>query len=349
MDETEFKIIDALSRDPDEKFSISALTRDIHRLHGTAHYPNIYKSLQRMHEEGIIDIERTGNSSLVSLNIGNMQTIDALTEMEIRRKHILLAKWKDLRRLLESISAELPTCQASLIDAERNVKLNRAELLIQLPDCPSDAHLCENLSKKLREIEGRLNIRIDPLMLDEMEFRALLAARDRNQLKEMLSRHTALQASDLLWNLIRNAWTHGIRIHFDSDETIPAKISGGDLIHNLARFGYTEFGARIGEGRDIGIEYIVIALLLNGNARRTNAIPVILAKNKTNYSLLLFLAKKYGLQSELYGLLNAMAKHREDSDLRRALSILEKSNVREVKVNDASIEKIMRTYNALAH
>ena len=349
MDETEFKIVDALSRDPDERISISALTRDIHRLHGTAHYPNIYNSLQRMHEEGIIEIERTGNSSLVSLNIGNMQTIDALTEMEIRRKRILVAKWKDLRRLLESISTELPTCQASLIDAERNVKLNRAELLIQLPDCPSDARLSEDIFRKLREIEGRLNIRIDPLMLDEAEFRALLAARDRNQLKEMLSRHVAMQASDLLWNRIRNAWAHGIRIHFDSDETIPAKISEEDLIHNLARFGYTEFGTRIGEGGDIGIEYIVIALLLNGNARRIQAIPVILAKNKAIYSLLLFLARKHGLQGELYGLLSALAKHKEDDDLRRALRFLEKSNVREVKVNDASIEKTMRTYNALAH
>ena len=347
MDETEFKILDALSRDPDERISISALTREIHRLHGTAHYPNIYNSLQRMHGEEIIDLTRTGNASQVSLNLGNIQTIDALTEMEIRRKHILLAKWKDLRRLLDSISSELPMCQASLIDAERNIKLNRAELLIQLPECPRDADLIEKLHKKLLEIEGRVNIRIDPLLLDATEFRALLAMQSRNQLKEMLSRHAAMQASDLLWNLIRNAWAHGIRIHFDRDETNPVKIPESDILHNLARFGYTEFGTRIGDGRDIGIEYIVIALLLNGNARRVQAIPAILARNETNYSLLLFLAKKYGLQSKFYGLSRIPIKHKENGDLRNILGLMARLQPKEVNTNDASSEKTTRNRNAI--
>lgn len=348
MDETEFRILDALSRDPDGRVSISALTREIRRLHGTAHYPNIYNALQRMHEDGVVELTKTGNSSLVSLNLGNRHTVDALCEMELCRKRLLLGKSEELRRLFDSISDDMPMGPMSLIDAERNIKLNRAELLIQLPQCPPEAHVAEDLGRKLRELEGKLNIRIDPLILDEEGFRSLLAARDRNQLKEMLLRHTALLAPDLLWTMIRNAWAHGIRIHFDLEETNPAKLSEEDLLHNLARFGYTELGSRLRGGRDIGIEYIVIALLLRSDARRIQAIPVILAKNRANYALLLFLSKKQGVQGELYGFLKSLTKYKDNQDLRDVLRNLERANVKEVKANETSIERTMRTYNVPA-
>jgi len=190
-------------------------------------------------------------------------------------------------------------------------------------------------------------MRIDALGLHDEGFRSLLAARDRNPLKEMLSRQTTLLAPDLFWNQIRNAWAHGIRIQFDRQETNPAKISGRDLVHNLRRFGYAEFGSEASGGQDFAIESLVTALLLKGDARRIQAIPAILAKNPANYALLLFLSKKYGVQGELFGLLRVLANHREDPDLRIALRGLANAGVREVPANEASIVKTMRTYHAL--
>ena len=66
MDDTEFRVLDTLSRDPGRDVSISELTRDIRRLHGTAYYANTYKALHKLREEGIVRITKTGNSSLVS-------------------------------------------------------------------------------------------------------------------------------------------------------------------------------------------------------------------------------------------------------------------------------------------
>src|SRR6266487_1080267 len=326
MDETEFRILDTLSRDPGRELSISGLTREIRRLHGTAHYANTYRALMSLQKQGVVHLKKTGNISLVSLDLKNRGTIDSLSEMELRRRHTLLEKREELQRLYDAFSDASYLGPISLIDAERNIKLNRAELLIQLPDWAWNRASADMFEGKLEEAEGRLGIRIDALTLDDDRFRSLLAAQEKNPLKEMLSKHTTLLAPDLFWNQIRNAWARGIQIRFDEDETNPLKIT---------------------EGQDFGIEYVVIALLLRGDARRIRAIPGLLAKNAPNYELILFLSKKYGMQSKLFGLLRALAKHKRDKDLESVLRILEKSGVKEIKTDGRSIEEMMRTSNAL--
>jgi len=347
MDEMEFRILDTLSRNPDRAVSINALTKEIRQLHDTAHYPNVYKTLHRLNEDGLVRLTKTGNSSLASLDLENRQAITALSEMELWKRRFLFERSAELRRLRDSVFDDLLIGPISLIDAEGNMKLNRAELLIQLPECPKKAEMTESLLKILGRLEGRLNLRIDALVLDKADFSSLLAARDRNQLKEMLSRQTSLMAPDIFWSNIRNAWARGIRIHFDQEETRPDKISEEHILHNLARFGYKELGARVRESLDIGIEYIVTALLLRGGPRRVSAIPVILAKNRTTYALLLFLAKKYGVQGRLLGILKAMEKQKTDQDLRNAIRMMEMTQVKEVKFDDARMKKLMRTYDAL--
>ncbi len=347
MDETEFRILDTLSRDPDQQVSISELTRDIRRLHGTAYYSNVYESLHQLRDEGIVSLTKTGNTSTVSLDLRNRETTDSLSEMELHKRHSLLGKREEFRRLFDSISDATSVGPTSLIDPERNIKLNRAELLIQVPDWASSERNTEALRENLQELERKLNFRIDALTLNESAFRSLLAGQDKNPLKEMLSRQTALLAPDVFWTQIRNAWAHGIRVHFDREETNPAKISEKDVVYNLARLGYTEFGPKIAEGRDFGVEYILTALLLTGDARRIQAIPILLAKNRANYALLLFLSRKYGVQGQLLGLMQALAKHHEDPGLREAIQILQRERVEATKVNEAAIEETLRTYNAL--
>ncbi len=347
MEKTEFKILDTLSRDPGRETSISSLTRDIQKLHGSAYYSNTYKALTQMEEEGIVSLTKAGNSSLVALNFKNGRTIDALSEMELRKRRSLLTKREELQRLFDSIPDAALIGPTSLIDGERNIRLNRAELLFQLPEWASSEGATEALQEDMNELERKLNIRIDALTLDDKAFRSLLATRERNALKAMLSRQTALLAPDLFWSRIRNAWAHGIQIQFDQKEIDPARMSEQDLVYNLARFGYTEFGTQIGEGQEFGIEYLVTTLLLKRDARRILAIPVILAKSQANYALLLFLSRKYGVSSELFGLLRALAIHQDDQELQRALHFLEKDRVKEASVDIASIEEIMRTYSAI--
>jgi hypothetical protein len=87
-------------------------------------------------------------------------------------------------------------------------------------------------------------------------------------------------------------------------ETNPIDITEKDMIYNLARFGYREFGTSVNKALDYSIEYIVTAILLKGDARRIEAIPVLFLKNVVaiNSELLVFLCKKYNVMEKLLSL-----------------------------------------------
>src|SRR3990172_6140753 len=134
MSGTAFKILDTLSRDPGTPISVNELTRRVRALHGTAYYANVYRALRSLNKQGIISIEKSGRSSLTSLGLTNYLTLDLLTEMELRRKREILETRPEFRLLVEGIDK---SCQGlrdivtmALIEPERNIRLNRAELLV---------------------------------------------------------------------------------------------------------------------------------------------------------------------------------------------------------------------------
>src|SRR3989304_1645415 len=104
MDDTEFRILDTLSRDPGRDVSISGLTREIRRLHGTAHYANTYRVLDRLRTEGIVGITKTGNSSLVSLDMGSLRPPDAHEEAERRDPVMRVVNGEELHHLFDALS-----------------------------------------------------------------------------------------------------------------------------------------------------------------------------------------------------------------------------------------------------
>ncbi len=351
MYETTFRILDALSRDLGSQVSINKLTEEIRKLYGSAHYSNVYKALHELIEEGIIDLTRAGKASLVSLDFSKYTTIDRLTEMELKKKYDFLKKKGELQLLLAYMSGfykEFPFMgPICLVDPERNLRLNRAELLIKLPKSehqPGDG--AGTLRRMLQDLQSRFNMRIDALALNDEQFRELLVSREKNALREMLANKIALYAPDMFWTQIANAWNDGMQIRFDKGETHPAKISEQDLTYNLARFGYTELGPTIKEGQNVGIEYIVTSILMKEGVRRIEAILIILAKNRANYDLLIFLAQKYGVSDRLLGLLRVLVKQKPGEPLQRAIASLEKAGTKEVKANKVGIKQRMKLYNA---
>src|SRR5208283_4422654 len=98
---------------------------------------------------------------------------------------------------------------------------------------------------------------------------------------------------------------------------------------------------------NICIEYITASILMKNDARLNNTIPIILAKNKPDYNLLIFLAQKYGLSDKLLGLLNALNQIKPQTELRQAIRILEFMDAKEIKVNGKSIREKMRIYDAI--
>ncbi len=348
MDETTFRILNTLSRELGRPLSINELTRQIKELHGRAYYANIHKTLHILRKGGIITLAKAGRLSLVSLNLSGYATIDFLAEMELKRTRDLLVQRAESMLLLGDIHRHLGEYHLvesmSLINPERNIRLNRAELLVLLREKPSEP--LDSIRGTIQDLHRRHNIRIDYLATGRDELLAILGSGERNPLKEMVADKIAFFNPQAFWMTIGGAVEKGIQVRFEREETNLPKISEQDLVSNLARFGYREFGPRINQGQSICIEYIVTSILIKDDARRIEAIPVLLAKNSVNYNLLVFLSQKYGISGRLLGLLKALGKIVDMEEVREVIRSLEAMDVREVKANQASIRERMRLYNA---
>ena len=150
------------------------------------------------------------------------------------------------------------------------------------------------------------------------------------------------------WLEVKNAAEKGIRISAISHEINPAKISEEDIVFNLARFGYKEIGSKVKSGKLFCIEYVISSIMFHDDARRMDAVPIIIAKNsKTSYDLLLFLARKYGFGGKVLGILrtlrNLVAHGMETID--EPIRLLEAMRIEEVKANAKSIKEKLRLYN----
>jgi hypothetical protein len=352
MEETTFRIVDTLSRELGNPISISKLTESIKKLHGTAYYANIYRALQNLTREGVITLTKTGNTSIANLNFRNYLLLDLLTEMELRRKHELL-KRGELQILLMDLDARSRNMRRiesiSLINPEQNLKLNRLEFLILLDRDLKDSSRLDytlTLCEMMRELQNKHNTKIDPLILTFDECLELLASDEINPLREMLPYAITIYSPSAFWNEIASSSRkiHGIPL--GEKQTNPARIAERDLIHNLARFGYREIGPEIREGTDICIENIITSLLIEKDARHTEAIPILLAKNKANYNLLIFLSQKYGLEGELLGILRALNSIKPGEEREGATRILEAMKIKEIRADEDSIRQKMRLYTA---
>ena len=349
MDETTFRILDTLSRELGRSLSILELTRRIEHFHGTAYYANIYEKLRNLAAHGTITLEKSGKSSIASLNFGDYFLLDLLTEMELTRKRRLLEKRPELQMLCADIDSRcngLPFIQSiSLIHPERNIKLNKAELLILLQKRSSDER--RRLREVISTLERAHSIRIDYLPLDSGELLGLLSSDEANPLKEMLPESVCILSPQAFWSEMLAGERRGLRIRLEEGETDPRKLSEGELVYNLARLGYKEFGTEARQSREIAKELLAPSLLLKGDARRTDAVAVILAKGGTRWDLLVFLAQKYGTGGKLLGLLKALNGIKPEREISEAIAALESANVKEEKANGKSIEDRLRLYNVI--
>ncbi len=332
---TKTKVIETIARNYRASISINQLSLKINERYSSSHYPEINKAVHDLVDEGILTLSKIGRSLIVTLNLENPSLADLLTKIEIEKKYQIFTKYPQFQKVLPQInftSKDLHNIHSvSAINAERNIKLNRIELLILLNSTDkfekgktdqSVAYVTneqqltdesEELVKGLQSIGNKYNIRIDYLLLSKSDFLLLLKSDEINQVKEMVPNKLTVFNPQLLWMEIIDVMKDGIEINksktADSDltETNPKSISEKDLIYNLSRFGYTEFGTKMVKGRRISIEYIITSILMGREARRIEAIPVIVKKNlsRINEELLVFLCRKYNVMNTLSDILYA--------------------------------------------
>ncbi|MGI0046763.1 MAG: hypothetical protein ACREBB_06195 [Nitrosotalea sp.] len=355
MNEAAYRILDILARNLGKPLSINELTGKMEETYGGAYYANTNEKIHDLAKEGIIILSKAGRSSLTSINFNNYLMIDLLSEMELRRKQDFLRARQEMQMLVMEIYAYFHSFllikSISMMNPERNAKLNKAELLI---------HLRKTERKKMQEAKIGIhtiidtlqrihNIRIDYMILEDKMFLNLLKSDEANPVREMLSNKIVILNPQDFWMEIKKAEGEGIKIIAGGNEIHPAKTTEEDLVFNLARFGYTEFGPQIKQGTSICIEYIISTIMLQNDARRMNAISVILAKNsgKTNYDLLFFLARKYDFGGKILGILRALRNLMAHgmAEIDNPIKLLEAMKIEEIKSDPKRMKEMLRLYN----
>lgn len=363
MDETTFRILDALSRDLGRPTSINSLVGKIRSLHRTAYYKNIYDKVQELAKQGTIRLDNIGKSSIVTLNFNDYHTTGRLAEMELEKERRFLENKTEMQMLLMEMKTyfrDFRINSISIISPQKNIPLNRAEFLFILYEPlkrmeevhePEHGRETEQDREKsiqneifiihslMQKLQGIHSMKLDCLVLRSKEFLSLLKESQSNPLKAMLPGQIAFFHPQDYWIEIKVVG--GIA---EAEEIDPAKIPEKDLVYNLSRFGYKEIGSKIVQGRDICLESVITSILISEDARRIEAIPVLMVKNKPRYGLLLFLCKKYGKLGKLFGLLNALHKIKKTKGAENAIRILEELGIEEEKADEKAIKQKMELY-----
>lgn len=358
-------ILDTLAREQSNPISISELTKEIGERYGRGHYHTIYNKIQALEKERMIILERIGKATIPKLNLQNYFLLDLLTIIEMRKKQDFLMKYPELQLPLMSIG---DYCKGlhyiesiCMIEPERNKKLNRIELLILLKGGTDIDNRHDNDTEHIRTeifeinrltqaLQNKYNIKIDSLILRPNEFQELAGTEEINPLRKMLAELIAFFSPENYWREIRKIQTKGITARILNEETIPIKISKKELIYNLARFGYKEFGYSIQQGSNICIEYIITAILQSNNTRMIEAIPIILAKNdkEINYRMLLFLCQKYSLSEKILGLIQTLNELKSTEKTKEATAALQDAGIKAEDIIDkTTITEKMKLYNVL--
>lgn len=352
MDETTFKIMYTLARNMGRPLSINALRAKIGKEFPSAYYKNIYDKVQDLAGKGILKAEKIGKSQTITINFGYSGAIDWLTELEIEKKRRIVGKKIEIGMLFTDMEIMGNDSRLigsiSIIDPEKNMRLRRAELLILMKEPRSREEYGQEAANILRlamDIETRHNMRLDCLIIKTKSFFNMLASKEYNPVKPMIEGEVGITYPQNYWMSIREFFMKGMALD-PASELSPSKMAGNDLEYNLTRFGYAEMGGKLKKGKDICLESVIAATLIFGDARRIESIPVLLAKNKANYPLLVFLARKYGIEARLLGLLKALANIKEVTGVDYAINMLESAGVKELKADGKSIRDRMRLYNA---
>jgi hypothetical protein len=352
MDTPTIRILDTISSRIGDSLSIYQLTERIKEHYGSAYYSNIYQKLQELKREGLLKLEPnlTGRSSNIKLNFENYLLIDKLAEIEIEKKIDFLSKRNNLFSLFtemdKSLSENCSIKSISSINPSKNIKLNKIEFLFMLRETSGYLNETIGLYKEMLNLQKKHNLKIDNLIVDKNDFFDLLTSEEINPVREALSEKIALFCPQAFWREIKDISERN-QIRTISSETKPLNISDSDLLFNLNRFGYRELGDRFAQGKKYCIEYIITKILLEDDARRMDAIAVILAKNNFMSNLLAFLCQKYQTTARLIGILKILQQIKAEPEIEKTIQILQTFNQEESPADEASIKQKLELYNAL--
>jgi len=296
------KIIDTLARNLGKPLSIQALTKEMSTKKKKEFYANVYNQVKELNKNNILKITKAGKSNLLELNFDSANLQPTLMEMELLNTNKLFdnPQLSSIRKSLDALFYDTPFIGAACITKDSQLfALNKIELLFLLrPPSPSDAeHERAILNEQIKSIEANANTKIDFLALTSDEFIDSLYSKELNPVKNLLKKEVAIFNPGFYWMTINQGQKKNLKFENIYETADPRKLNRDDIILAYERHGYRELGTTSILSPNYSIETAIAAALILQDARLIEATPVIFAKDekqKINYPLIEFLAKKYG-------------------------------------------------------
>lgn len=264
MIDTEFRILDVLSREIGNALSINQIAKKVKTIYGSGDYKNVHVAIKNMRKDKIVKLEQTGNTSIANINFENYVIIDLLSELELVKKRDFLKNRQEIQMLmleLDTYAYNQGLIQSiCLINPEHNARINKVEFLVHLKKSNNKKMIYDTklgIYIILNHLQMIHTMRINVLVLEDNEFSDLVKSNEVNPVREMFYDKIAVFNPQNFWLWMKNEIIKGTKIKLEESQTHPGKISEEDLVYNLARFGYTEFGPVIKAGKLFCIEYTI--------------------------------------------------------------------------------------------
>ena len=201
---TLLKIIGLMRKDLDKGLTILEISKLL-----KIGYRPAYNHISEMEKEGIIKIEKIGNSKQCKLNLDSPKTRHLLENLDIERKEELYQenlRLKIIDNLISKLTEKFMSEIHSIIlfgSYAKGTATKKSDIdLLFIVGNIKDKTLRESIERESASYQYSHNIKINPLITDIQEFKKMLNAKELNVGKEVREQGISLYGHELFWRII---------------------------------------------------------------------------------------------------------------------------------------------------
>lgn len=173
-------------------------------------YRPAYNHITEMGKQGIITINKIGNSKQCFLNLDNDKCRHLLEELDMQTMQDLSKKNLKLKNILETLTSRLTEVFISEIHSivlfgsyakGTALKSSDIDLLFIVSDI-KNKKLRENIERECASLQYSYSIKISPIITDIPELKRMLALKELNIGKETREYGISVYGSEKFWRIV---------------------------------------------------------------------------------------------------------------------------------------------------
>ena len=173
-------------------------------------YRPAYNHINSMSKEGIIRVERVGNSKQCSLNLDSSKARNLLVESDQIKKNEVYEQYPKIKAVIENLVSKLTDEYISEIHSivlfgsyvkGTAIKTSDIDILFIVFDL-KNKQVREGIERESASYQYSHNIKVSPLITDITEFKKMLKDDGLNVGKEIREYGISLYGSEMFWRLV---------------------------------------------------------------------------------------------------------------------------------------------------